>query len=310
MPRKCYFIAIVGLSSCLAGLGKGERAHAEEALKPSAEPVRVGLVGTLFRDVPAPVVKTIMRPFKSLMESQTGISGELVPGIPPLELADYLKDEKVQLGVFHGFEFAWARQRHPGLKPLMLAINKNRHLRAFIVVREDATSASLPDLQGKTFAVASRTREHCHLYLTRRCESQGTSVDKYFGKVIRMDTAERALDAVVNGQVDGTLVDDAFLEWYKERKPTRHARLKIAEQSEVFPAAVVAYYGEGLGEANRRRFREGMISAKDNPRGQRLMTLCQITAFEAIPPEYDQMLLDIAKAYPQQVPTMGSAMME
>jgi hypothetical protein len=41
-----------------------------------------------------------------------------------------------------------------------------------------------------------------------------------------------------------------------------------------------------------------MLGAKDNPRSQQLMGLCQITSFEPVPDDYDQLLSDIAKAYP------------
>jgi hypothetical protein len=41
-----------------------------------------------------------------------------------------------------------------------------------------------------------------------------------------------------------------------------------------------------------------MLSAKDNPRNGAIMKLCQISAFEPVPDDYDRMLADILKAYP------------
>ena len=292
----------LGLAALLAGavgvgLAQAPRAGAEEALKPAA-PMRVGLVESLFRDTPAPLVQAIMKPFKALMESQTGLSGHLVPGIAADDLGQQLKDDKVQLGVFHGFEFAWARQRHPELKPLMIAVNQQRYLRAHVLVRDDCPATCLADLKGKTLAVARRTREHCHLFVERRLRTCGATAKEFFGRVVTPNSAEDAIDGVVSGLVTAVLADGVALDWYRERKPTRAPRLKTLEQSEVFPASVVAYRASALDDATLRRFRHGMITAKDNPRGQQLMALCQITSFEPIPDDFEQLLTDIVKAYP------------
>jgi ABC-type phosphate/phosphonate transport system substrate-binding protein len=272
------------------------RPAAGEELK--AGTVRIGLTCSLFRDTPDVLVQGMMRPFKSLMEAQTGLSGELVPGVKSDELGQRLKDDKVQLAVYQGFEFAWARQKYPELKPLMLAVNQQKYLRAYVIVRDDSGAASLADLKGKTIDVPRRTREHCHLYLERHCQAAGKPTSEFFAKVLTPLTPEEAVDDVVNGQADSALADGCILDWYEKHKPTRFARLKVIEKSEVFPATVVAHYGSALDEATLRRFREGMLSAKDNPRGVQLMTLCQMTSFEPIPDDYDKLCKEIAKAYP------------
>ena len=64
------------------GLAPGGGAAGEE-MKTSA--VRIGLAATLFRDTPDALVQTMMRPFRSLMESQTGLTGQLVTGMQPTE---------------------------------------------------------------------------------------------------------------------------------------------------------------------------------------------------------------------------------
>ncbi|HEX5270965.1 MAG TPA: PhnD/SsuA/transferrin family substrate-binding protein [Gemmataceae bacterium] len=286
--------AILVVAAGIAGLVPNRSAIGEEV---KTTPVRVGLTGSLFRDTPEGLVHTMMRPFKSLMESQTGLSGELVPGIKSDELGQRLKDDKLQLAVYQGFEFAWAREKLPQLRPLMIAVNQQKELRAFVVVRDDG-AAKLADLKGKTIAVPRRTREHCHLFLERRCEALGHEPKEFFAKVLAPFSAEEAVDAVVNGQVDAALADGCFLSWYEKHKAARYARLKLLEKSEVFPATVVAYYAEALDEATLRRFRDGMLSAKDNPRGVQLMTLCQMTSFEPVPDDYDKVCKEIARAYP------------
>src|SRR3954464_620790 len=84
---------------------------------PSA-PVQIGIVNSLFRDTPPVLIGVLSRPLKSLMETQTGVSGDLHLAGDAIALADKLKANKVQLGVFHGFEFGWAKQHCPELKAL------------------------------------------------------------------------------------------------------------------------------------------------------------------------------------------------
>src|SRR5262245_54076943 len=73
------------------------------------EPVRIGRISTLFRDTPEGVALAMMQPFGSMMQSQTGVAGQLEPGGNVETLGEKLATDKVKLGVFHGIEFAWAR---------------------------------------------------------------------------------------------------------------------------------------------------------------------------------------------------------
>src|SRR5262249_19029730 len=109
---------------------------------------------------------------------------------------------------------------------------------------------------------------------------------------------EEALDDVVDGVVQATVVDAVALECYKGRKPARFAKLRVILESEPFPAGVVAYSPGALDEATLRRFRVGMINASQSPRGQQLLNLPGIKCFEERPAAYDQMLADIIKASP------------
>src|SRR5581483_3695979 len=90
----------------------------------STNVVRIGMIDSLFRDIPESTVLAMMQPFQVLMETQTGVSGRLVPSGGAHALGLDLAEDRVQLGVFHGIEFAWARQKFPDLRPLMIAINE------------------------------------------------------------------------------------------------------------------------------------------------------------------------------------------
>ena len=265
---------------------------------PGGKVVRVGLVGTLFRNMPEPIMQVAMRPFKSLLEAQTGMTGELVAGGDAGNLATLLKQDKVQFGVFHGVEFAWARQKNPALRPLILAVNGRPAMHAVVLVRQESKAAGCADLKGKTVALPADSREHCRLFFERRCVAPGCCPEEFFGKVLSPRDVEEALDDLVDGKLDALVVDGLTLEAYRKLKPGRAARLRTLLRSEAFPAAVVAYHPGALSEDLLTRFRDGLLAAGSTRRGRRLLAMCRITAFKAVPDNYDEMLKDIAKTYP------------
>jgi ABC-type phosphate/phosphonate transport system substrate-binding protein len=262
------------------------------------EPIRIGLIETLLRDTPAAVAQVIMEPFSALMESQTGIPGQLVIAGDAHDLAQRLKQDKFQLGVFHGVEFAWAQQEYPELKPLMLALNEHTELHAYLMVRNDSTATGLHDLQKKVLALPRASREHCHLFLERLCHQAGHEPKVFFGKIATPSGVEAALDDILRGKVDAAMVDCVGLECYKREKPGCFGRLRALKESEVFPPAVVAYYPGKLDEATLQRFREGMTQANQTAVGRQLLAACRLTGFAPVPDGYAKLLAEIMKAYP------------
>ena len=272
------------------------RSPAAEPVRTATDPVRIGMVNTLFRDTPQSMVMAMMRPFGAIMESQTGVRGELVAGGDAETLGAQLAAGTVQLAIFHGIEFGWAKKKHPELKPLVIAVNQNRFLSAHVVVRSDSKVVNLAELHDKSIAVPCHTREHCHLFLRRRCRDCKPQV--FFAKVTTPPNTEEALDDAVDGVVQATVVDGVSLDCYKRLKPGRASKLRIVQTSEVFPAAVIAYRPGTLDDATLKRFREGLINANRTILGRQMLTLWKLTAFEEVPADYDHALSEIVKAYP------------
>jgi ABC-type phosphate/phosphonate transport system substrate-binding protein len=261
--------------------------------------VRIGIVRTLFRGMSETLVDALLHPFSMLMESQTGLKGELVPVTDALQLGKAIAENRVQLGVFQGIEFAWAKQKHPDLVPLMVACNQDNYLQAYLVVARNHRVGELTDLRGKTIGIPSRSRLHCHLFLERLCQDAGAQSSKqFFAQIETPSNCEDALDDLVDGKVAAVVLEKVGFDCYTRRKPARESQLRILSRSEVFPASVVAYREGTIDRATLRQFRDGLVNARNLALGRQLMTMWKITSFEPAPASYDQMVRDIARAYP------------
>src|SRR5262249_47620901 len=146
------------------------------------------------------------------------------------------------LGIFHGYEFAWVKEKFPQLKPLVVAVNQHKHLHAYLVVQKGSDISEFDDLKEKRVNMPRGSKGHCHIFLERGCQECGQCAPQEFvSKITKGATAEEGLDEVVEGRVEAAVVDGVALECYKRRKPGRYDGLKLAIESETFPAGVVVY---------------------------------------------------------------------
>jgi len=293
--RRRIFLGFATVALGLALLPDVGPAQQAQAPPP---PMKIGMVNSLFRDVPAAMVQMLTPPFQNLMRDQTGLEGEVLIAGDAQDLGRQLNDNQVQLGVFHGFEFAWAQQKYPDLKPLVVAVGRQRLVKAYLMVRDDNQAAGLADLKGKTISVPRRSREYCLLFLDRELAKLGSEQKDFFATVVHHPSIEDALDDVLRDKVQATLVEVMALDSYEQVKPGCFARLKVLAQSEAFPPGVVAYREGALDNATLGKFKDGMIGANHSARGKELMALWKLTAFEKVPADLEQTLGNILRVYP------------
>jgi len=263
-------------------------------------PVHIGLVNSLFVDVPDPLVGILMKPFSGLMRDLTGLNGKAAPAGDAYAIAEKLKDGKLHLGAFQGFEFAWVQQKYPKLKPLMIAVYYDRHLRASIVVHKDCPAQAIAGLRGTELALPMGTKGHCRLFLQRHCTNANGPCDPkaFFSEVRRTEHAEAALDLICDGKVQCAVIDEVSWQCYKGVKSGPAKRLKVLSQSEVFPAGVIAYYDGGLDQATLNCVTRGLADATKNRKAIEIMSLFKITSFEEVPEDYADTLANIRRLYP------------
>lgn len=296
-----FLLLAMSLLSLLCSLPPAARADGEI----ESPPIRIGMVSTLFTDVPSPFVQFILQPFGAIMKQFTGMNGKMVLGGDALALAKDLHEGKVDLAVYHGVEYAWVKARYKDLKPLMIACTKYTHAQAVLVVRKDGPVKSVANLRGKSVALPQRSREHCRLFMCRAGSETGRpDAPLFYSKILTPTSVEGALDEVCDKLADAAVVDLVAFENYESLKPGCFSHLKVLRPSERFPTGVIVYRDGTLPESTLNTFRKGLAGAHKTEQGRESMSMFKITSFEPVPADYDQMLADIIKIYP---PPAGAA---
>jgi ABC-type phosphate/phosphonate transport system substrate-binding protein len=260
--------------------------------------LRIGTSGTLAAEGGARNEKGALKSLRRFIKDETGLKNKILDQKDWRELADKMSQGKLHVGVFQGYEFAWAQEKYPRLRPLALAINVYRYPVAYVIVRKDDPAKGFAGLQGQSLALVKTNQRFLRLFLDRQCQAHGKKTEEFFSKITTRENFEDALDDVVDGVVQVTVTDRATLEAFKQRKPSRFRRLKPMAHSQPFPPGVVAYYEGVLNKATLRRFRKGLLNASKKERGRTMLTLFRLTGFESVPEDFEQVLARTRKAYP------------
>ncbi len=301
MTRRKLFAFTVGLLS----LGfVGPLASAQES---ADKPILLGMAKSFFNDLPDVFIKISTDPFAPVVKKTMALDARLSPGDNAAEMAQKLDNGQLQIGVFHGFEYAWAKQQYPDLQTILVVVNKHRDVRTFILVHQDNPAKNLAELRGKTLALALGTKEHCRMYLDRKCaDNNQPNAAAFFGKIERSKSCEDALDQICRKNVDAAVIDTIWLEHYKDIKlPYFNRHMRILDQSEAFPSAVIACKKGALSAATLARFRDGLANIHNDRDGLDMMKMLNIHAFEAPPADFGQTIADFLKAYPAPATKVG-----
>lgn len=277
-------------------------------LSTAAEPgLKIGMVQGMFRDVQPSLVQALSRPFRSLIEKQTGLTGDVEIHADAFALAKNIHDEKLHIGVFHGYEYAWVHKQNPEFIPLALAMPQGRTLQAFVVVHKDCAAKGLRELEGECLTIPRGTKGHCIAYIDKaRAGLPATCVRTSTKKGL---TSEEALNAVANGESDAALVDAAAYAGYLNLQPGGAKQLRVICKSELFPATVVVYRKGSIDERTIDQLRTGLTTAHKTAQYRPLMMIWNLKGFEEVPADYSEDLDAILACYPipKTIATIGTA---
>jgi ABC-type phosphate/phosphonate transport system substrate-binding protein len=279
--------AFVALSFSLTAAG-----HAK------VDVLHIGTSGNLTAQKQASGEKGALESLQSFIKEETGFENDITRQKDWQELTDKMTKGQCQVGVFQGYEFAWASKDHPDLKPLALAINLYRYPVVYVVTNKTNAATDFAGLKGQSLGLPDTGQPYLRLFVERECKAQGKDVKEFFSKLSTDQGVEDCLDDAVDGTLQVAVVDRAALEAFKQRKPGRFSKLKVVAKSPPLPPVVIAYAEKSLDEANLKRFRDGLFGAGKTEKGKTLLTLFHITGFDPVPDDFDKVLADTRKEFP------------
>jgi ABC-type phosphate/phosphonate transport system substrate-binding protein len=292
-----YLFAAVSILACAACLGA----------VPAADEVRIGIIESMFGEKDPKAIEVEVIEFRRLMDAATKLKGSSTKVKDVRQLGEQLVNKKLDLGVCHGFEMAWIKAQFPQVKflPLVVAINEQPTVKSVIVVKADSPIQKFDELQGKTLAYSKSSKAFSRLFLERLC---GKPIDAFFSKVVNQFTgrdrktrdmnSEVALDQVVEGSAQATVVDSIALKQYERRKPERFRMLRVLESSVDFPATAVFYVDGAVDQATLKKCQDALLNFhRSSGEAKNLLELWRLTQFTTVPADYDAQLSAVLKAY-------------
>jgi ABC-type phosphate/phosphonate transport system substrate-binding protein len=261
--------------------------------------LRIGMHPRLLADTPAqePLARfTLCRYIKN----ETGLDTEIQTLTDYHELVSKLENGELEVGVFFGYEFAWAEEENAKLKPLALAVNVYPSRYIHVLARHDSPTRDLGGLEGRSLALTQNNPEckYSQFFLERLIRARGKALQDFFSRLVETTDQETALDDLVDGRVHAAAVDRVALRAYERRKPARFGQIKELLRSMGLPPPVLAFREGTLDPATLKRFQEGLLNARNNREGKRLLTFSRLTGFELAPAEFDRQLAETRKTFP------------
>jgi len=260
--------------------------------------LRIGTSGTLSEEVSGPKEKSAMETLKRFIKDQTGLDNEILRQKDWRELTDKLAKGQMHLGVYQGYEFAWAQEKNADLKPLALAVNVELYPIVYVITQKTSKTKDFAGLQGQTLALPATGQRYLQLFIEHQCQAAGKTPEKFFSKITHPDNIEDAIDDVVDGVVNVAVADKSALEAFKRRKPARFAKLKEVAKSQRLPPVTIACFGKFVDDATLSRLKDGLLGASKKEQGETVLTLFRLTGFQLPPDDFGKILAETRKTFP------------
>ena len=300
MVRVLAFVVGVQILCCSVA-----QAGSDKPPPPSTEvkkELRIGLLKPMFKDVSQGLINAAAKPFEMMIQAKTGLRGRMTMLEDYRELANAIKDGKIDVAVFHGFEYAWVKDT-PGLVPLVVAVPNCGSVQACVVVNKDSKAKTAGCLKGSCVLVPKGTKAHCGMFLEHL---RGPLPQGDCCPAKRDDMSiEEALFALGGGKADAALVDISALKSLEGNFPGCFRALKVLTKSIELPAAVVVYREGALSEKTVKALKDGLLNCSNSAQGYAFTVFWQLKGFAEVSPAYNSLVTNCLKTYPAPTDMMA-----
>lgn len=240
--------------------------------------------------------------YHHFIQAATGFDSDIVALDNHELLAERLASGKLQLGIFMGYEFAWAQARHPKLKVLAVSVNHHPYRYPVLVVHRGGPVSNLADLKGKKLALPRLGQGYSRLFMEAQSRVAGQNPGALLGHIASFEDVETPLDDVVDATALAAVVDRLGLEAYQRLKPGRFAQLRTLSESPPMPPVLIAYYEDKLDPETVTRLRQELTRTHEQMQGQNLLMLFRLTQFVPSSPDFERVLAETRRTYPAPAP--------
>lgn len=100
---------------------------------------------------------------------------------------------------------------------------------SYVIVSNDSPYKTLDDLRDKTFAFVDPLSYSGYLSIQEKLRKQNKNAKNYFELFYFTYSHDASINAVLEGQVDGAVVDSLAYDYVKKHRPDNAAKIKIIE---------------------------------------------------------------------------------
>ncbi len=268
------------------------------AARQKVDVLRIGTTGALATEKQTDKEKSALVSLKSFIKEVTGYNNDITRETDWKELTEKLTSGERHIGVYQGYEFAWATKDHPDLKPLAVAVNLYRYPTVHVVANKDNPAVGFADLKGQALVLPDSGQPFLRLFAQREARAQGKDLSDFFAKITTQANVEDCIDDVVDGTVQAAVIDRAALEAFKQRKPGRFKKLKEIAKSPPMPPLVVAYFGSSLDESEVKNLQDQLLKAGKTEKGRIMLNLFHMTDFNVVGDDFEGVLAETRKQFP------------
>jgi ABC-type phosphate/phosphonate transport system substrate-binding protein len=293
-------------------ISAGAVAPVEAQNPPPAPPVlkkvKIAFPEAMFRDVPKVFIDVAAKPFQDVIQKEAALDATLEIAADYKVLAEKLKAGKLDIAVFHGFEYAWVKDT-PGLTPLVVAVPSCGTVQACLVVHVNSKAKGPDDLKGACVAVPRGSKAHCLMFLQHlRDQPQVQAGNCCPVKAATPPYTDEVLDELVankpNAVADAAIVDISALKAYQANKPGLGMQLKVLVKSEALPAGVIVYRKDALTPAEVAKTRAGLMNCAKSKIGRAFLQYWNLDGFKEVDANYKTAVANSLEKYPAPAPAV------
>lgn len=217
-----------------------------------------------------------------------------------VDTAAALHDGRLHLAVLNGLEYGWLREQTRGRVKCLVSSSQDIQVVQYeeLIVRKDS-GWKIHQLQGASLVLYKEPYPSLTIYLQQLEEARGRGFLN--NRLEPVANGSRALQAVVAGKADATIVDLYTIQGYKKVFPGQFDRLQVLERSAAYPLAPVA--GEEQ-QVNRLRpnlwrdLQQEMTEIHRNPRARAFLDVWRVRGFALPTAEYEAQAAKAAQQFP------------